>query len=134
MKEQIEAHEGPYGFEGFLRFLVESGRHYNLSCEHILHRNFATIWSLLRWDLLLALPRLHVFESIYTRASRYFHSDKLRQAFTFASMYLGMSPFDAPATYSLLQYTEMTDGIWYPIGGFRTVRTSVPSPPFSYYP
>ncbi|RDH31027.1 phytoene dehydrogenase [Aspergillus welwitschiae] len=121
MKEQIEAHEGPYGFERFLRFLVESGRHYNLSCEHILHRNFATIWSLLRWDLLFALPRLHVFESIYTRASRYFRSDKLRQAFTFASMYLGMSPFDAPATYSLLQYTEMTDGIWYPVGGFRTI-------------
>ncbi|GFN18202.1 phytoene desaturase family protein [Aspergillus tubingensis] len=115
MKEQIEAYEGPRGFEGFLRFLVDSGRHYTLSCEHILHRNFATIWSLLQWDLLLALPRLHVFESIYTRASRYFHSDKLRQAFTFASMYLGMSPFDAPATYSLLQYTEITDGIWYPI-------------------
>ncbi|GLB09491.1 hypothetical protein AtubIFM57258_005413 [Aspergillus tubingensis] len=108
MKELIETYEGPHGFEGFLRFLVESGRHYTLSCEHILHRNFATIWSLLRWDLLLALPRLHVFESIYTRASRYFHSDKLRQAFTFASMYLGMSPFDAPATYSLLHIRHNT--------------------------
>lgn len=121
IKAQIEAYEGPHGFEGFLRFLIESGRHYTLSCEHVLHRNYPTIWSLLRWDLLVALPRLHIFESIYTRASRYFRSDKLRQAFTFASMYLGMSPFDAPATYSLLQYTEMTDGIWYPLGGFRTV-------------
>ncbi|GKZ21733.1 hypothetical protein AbraIFM66951_003803 [Aspergillus brasiliensis] len=121
IKAQIEAYEGPHGFEGFLRFLIESGRHYTLSCEHVLHRNYPTIWSLLRWDLLVALPRLHIFESIYTRASRYFRSDKLRQAFTFASMYLGMSPFDAPATYSLLQYTEMTDGIWYPLGGFRTI-------------
>ncbi|PYI09793.1 phytoene dehydrogenase [Aspergillus sclerotiicarbonarius CBS 121057] len=121
MKSQIEAHEGPHGFEGFLRFLIESGRHHNLSCEHVLHQNFPSIWSMLRLDLLLALPQLHPFESIYTRVSRYFHSEKLRQAFTFASMYLGMSPFDAPATYSLLQYSELADGIWYPIGGFRTI-------------
>jgi len=34
-----------------------------------------------------------------------------------------MSPFDAPGTYSLLQYTELTEGIWYPIGGFHKVST-----------
>lgn len=32
-----------------------------------------------------------------------------------------MSPFDAPGTYSLLQYTELAEGIWYPIGGFHRV-------------
>jgi phytoene dehydrogenase-like protein len=37
---------------------------------------------------------------------------------SFATMYMGMSPFEAPGTYSLLQYTELTEGIWYPRGGF----------------
>ncbi|EIE76507.1 hypothetical protein RO3G_01211 [Rhizopus delemar RA 99-880] len=32
-----------------------------------------------------------------------------------------MSPYDAPAVYSLLQYTEFTDGIWYLLGGFNKV-------------
>ncbi|KIW07674.1 uncharacterized protein PV09_01614 [Verruconis gallopava] len=36
-------------------------------------------------------------------------------------MYMGMSPFDAPGTYSLLQYTELAEGIWYPRGGFDKV-------------
>lgn len=36
-------------------------------------------------------------------------------------MYMGMSPFDAPGTYSLLQYTELAEGIWYPKGGFHKV-------------
>jgi phytoene desaturase (3,4-didehydrolycopene-forming) len=36
-------------------------------------------------------------------------------------MYMGMSPFDAPGTYSLLQYTELAEGIWYPVGGFHRV-------------
>ena len=33
----------------------------------------------------------------------------------------GMSPYDALGTYSLLQYTELTEGIWYPIGGFHKI-------------
>jgi phytoene desaturase len=28
-----------------------------------------------------------------------------------------LSPYDAPATYSLLQYTELAEGVWYPRGG-----------------
>jgi phytoene desaturase (3,4-didehydrolycopene-forming) len=32
-----------------------------------------------------------------------------------------MSPYDAPAVYSLLQYTEFAHGIWYPRGGFNKV-------------
>lgn len=34
---------------------------------------------------------------------------------------LQMSPFDAPGAYSLLQYTELAEGIWYPRGGFHKV-------------
>jgi phytoene desaturase (3,4-didehydrolycopene-forming) len=36
-------------------------------------------------------------------------------------MDMGMSSFDAPGTYSLLQYTELAEGIWYPVGGFHAV-------------
>ena len=52
----------------------------------------------------------------------------MRRVFTFASMYMGMSPFDAPGTYSLLQYTELAEGIWYPRGGFHKVSTPVHVP------
>lgn len=40
-------------------------------------------------------------------------------------MYLGMSPFDAPGTYSLLQWTETVEGIFYPRGGFHKVVESL---------
>jgi phytoene desaturase len=42
-------------------------------------------------------------------------------------MYLGLSPYDAPATYSLLQYTELADGVWFPEGGLYTVIESLVS-------
>lgn len=36
-----------------------------------------------------------------------------------------MSPYDGLAAYSLLQYTEIVEGIWYPKGGFNTVLQSL---------
>jgi phytoene desaturase len=41
-------------------------------------------------------------------------------------MYLGLSPYDAPATFSLLQYTELAEGVWFPKGGmYRVIETLV---------
>ena len=66
--------------------------------------------------------RIHVFDRLHRRASNHFHTERLRRAFTFSSMYrtpakrdcadsaVGMSPFKAPATYNLLQYTELAQG------------------------
>lgn len=125
MKQEIEKWEGPDGFQRYLTWLAEAHGHYEKSLQHVLHRNFTN-------HLQLADPRfvkpgisLHPLESIWSRTSRYFWSDRLRRVFTFATMYMGMSPYDAPSTYSLLQYTELAEGIWYPRGGFQTVLAAV---------
>lgn len=121
MKSEIEKWEGKDGYFRYLDFLQESHRHYELSVEHVLLKNFTSLLSMLRWSFLKRLLALHPFESIWTRASKYFWTERLRRVFTFGSMYMGMSPFDAPGTYSLLQYTELAEGIWYPVGGFHKV-------------
>ncbi|KAM0718114.1 hypothetical protein Q7P37_006446 [Cladosporium fusiforme] len=121
MKEEVERWEGKDGYERYLGFLQESHKHYELSVTHVLLRNFETLAAMLRWSFLQHLLALHPFESIWTRASKYFWTERLRRVFTFGSMYMGMSPFDAPGTYSLLQYTELAEGIWYPVGGFHRV-------------
>ncbi|KAF2877045.1 hypothetical protein BDV95DRAFT_558383 [Massariosphaeria phaeospora] len=121
MKQEVERFEGKDGFERYLAFLQESHRHYEISIIHVLKKNFYSYLSMLRPAFLPYLLELHPFESIYGRASKYFWTERLRRVFTFASMYMGMSPFDAPGTYSLLQYTELAEGIWYPIGGFHKV-------------
>jgi phytoene desaturase (3,4-didehydrolycopene-forming) len=121
MKKEVERFEGIDGFERYLSFLQESHRHYEQSITHVLQKNFYSILSLLRPSFLRYLFTLHPFHTIYGRASNYFWTERLRRVFTFASMYMGMSPFDAPGTYSLLQYTELAEGIWYPKGGFHKV-------------
>ena len=121
MKQEIEKWEGKDGYTRYLSFLKESHKHYELSVTHVLLRNFENIFSMMRPAFLRHVLELHPFESIYSRASKYFYTERLRRVFTFSSMYMGMSPFDAPGTYSLLQYTESAEGIWYPVGGFHSV-------------
>jgi phytoene desaturase len=61
----------------------------------------------------------------YDFIENYFKHPYLKAAFTFQDMYLGLSPFDAPATYSLLQYTEAADGVWFPKGGMYSIIESL---------
>ena len=121
MKAEVEKWEGKDGFERYLDFLREAHVHYEASVVWVLKKNFTSILSMLRPGFVRLLLALHPFESIYSRASRYFWTERLRRVFTFGSMYMGMSPFDAPGTYSLLQYTELAEGIWYPKGGFHKI-------------
>ncbi|KAI1091955.1 phytoene dehydrogenase [Rostrohypoxylon terebratum] len=121
MKTQIERYEGKDGFKRYLAWLRESHDHYELSVSEVLHRNFTSFWDLTAPRFVWTGLKIHPLHSIWGRASKYFWTERLRRVFTFATMYMGMSPFEAPATYSLLQYSELTEGIWYPRGGFQTV-------------
>ncbi|OTB03981.1 hypothetical protein M426DRAFT_23298 [Hypoxylon sp. CI-4A] len=125
MKTQIERWEGKDGFRRYLAWLREAHTHYELSVSEVLHENFTSFWDLLVPHFVLTGLRIHPLHSIWSRASKYFWTERLRRVFTFATMYMGMSPFDAPATYSLLQYTELAEGIWYPRGGFQTVLAAL---------
>ncbi|KAI0118409.1 phytoene dehydrogenase [Nemania sp. FL0031] len=125
MKTQIERWEGKDGFKRYLMWLQEAHTHYELSVARVLSRNFTSIWQLAVPKFVLTGLQLHPLHTIWNRARLYFWSERLRRVFTFATMYMGMSPFKAPATYSLLQYTELAEGIWYPRGGFQTVLAAL---------
>jgi len=57
----------------------------------------------------------------YDNVSVYFDNPRLKAAFTFQDVYMGFSPFEAPATFSMMPYTEMAHGVWYPKGGMYQV-------------
>lgn len=118
MRDELEAFERGAG-EAFVRFLADAGYKYRVSRDRFVERNFD------HWGQFLApgnLPRFidtGVLSSLSRHLSRYFRDPRLRIAFSFQSMYLGLSPSDAPSVYALLPYTELVEGIWYPRGGMH---------------
>ncbi len=120
LQSQVEAIE-PGSFPALLRYLDEGYLHYHTSLERFVGRNF---YHLLDYFSLQNLPLLFKLKALvkhYDNIGRYFTDPHLKAAFTFQNMYLGLSPFDAPATYSLLQYTELAGGVWFPMGGLYQV-------------
>ncbi len=116
MQTQLEKVD-PTAFTGFLNYLAEGSKHYKVSVEKFVGRNFYNIFEYFSPGNLPLLFRLKALKKHYANASRFFKDERLKAAFTFQNMYLGLSPYDAPATYSLLQYTELAEGVWYPMGG-----------------
>ncbi|KAF7990689.1 hypothetical protein HCN44_000494 [Aphidius gifuensis] len=109
----------------FLKFLKESHVHCHRSIKLALRNDFQNWYDFFHPRHVPDLIKLHLYDTVYNRVCKYFKSDYMRRAFTFQTMYLGMSPYDGPAPYSLLQYTEMAEGIWYPKGGFNKVLQSL---------
>lgn len=116
MQTQLENVEKT-AFTGFLNYIAEGSKHYKMSLEKFVGRNFYNLFEYFSPGNLPLLFQLKALKKHYANTSRFFKDDRLKAAFTFQNMYLGLSPYDAPATYSLLQYTELAEGVWYPIGG-----------------
>jgi phytoene desaturase len=126
MQSQLEAIE-PGSFGGLLRYLAEGHQHYHLSLERFVGRNFYSLLDYFSPQNLPLLFKLKALVKHYDNIGNYFRHPYLKAAFTFQNMYLGLSPYDAPATYSLLQYTELADGVWFPMGGMYRVIESLAS-------
>jgi phytoene desaturase (3,4-didehydrolycopene-forming) len=120
MQTQLEAIE-PGSFGGFLRYLDEGQLHYRLALRHLVTRDFRNLPEFVSLKNLLLLFRLKLLRSHYGNMGKYFRNRRLKAAFTFQDMYLSLSPYNAPATYSLFSYAELAGGIWFPMGGMRRV-------------
>jgi phytoene desaturase len=120
MQEQLESIE-PGSFEGFLRYLDEGHRHYHLALEQLVNRDFRTASDFFTLSHLPLLFQLKPLAQHYRHMSAFFDEPRLKSAFTFQDVYMGLSPFEAPATFSMMPYTELAHGVWYPRGGMYQV-------------
>jgi len=124
MQKQLETFQ-PGSFQGMLRYLQEGGRHYQLVLEKLVNREFRNISDLFNLQNIDLIFHLKPLVNHYRNMSAYFDDPRLKSAFTFQDIYTGLSPFEAPATFSMMPYTELAHGVWYPTGGMYRVVESL---------
>ncbi|MCG2797279.1 MAG: phytoene desaturase family protein [Cellulomonas sp.] len=120
MRDQLEAMEAG-SFDGFLRYLAEGGTHYRRGMPGLVERDFRRASQFFTPANALLAIRVRALLPHYRHMSRYFSSPRLRAAFTYQDVYMGLSPFHAPATFSLTPYSELAHGVWYPKGGMYRI-------------
>jgi phytoene desaturase len=120
MREQLEPFE-PGSFQGLLRYLDEGHRHYQVGIQKLVYRDFRTATDFFNLDNLPILFQLKPLANHYRNMAAYFDNPRLKTAFTFQDVYMGLSPFEAPATFSLMPYSELAHGVYYPRGGMYRI-------------
>ncbi|HET7091289.1 MAG TPA: phytoene desaturase family protein, partial [Anaerolineae bacterium] len=107
--------------QGLLSYLQEGDRHYRLALDKLVNRDFRKASAFFTFKNLPLLFRLKPLIHHYRNMSAYFDEPRLKSAFTFQDIYMGLSPFEAPATFSLMPYSELAHGVWYPKGGMYSI-------------
>ena len=120
LQEQLETFEHG-SFEGFLRYMDEGHRHYHLGIEKLVRPDFRKASDFFKFSNLPLIQQVKPLVKHYANMSNYFDDPRLKSAFSFQDVYMGLSPFEAPATFSMMPYTELAHGVWYPKGGMYSV-------------
>ena len=87
----------------------------------LIGRNFDNIFQFANFRNIGMLIKLKTYISNWRYVKKFFHSSHLRMAYTFQNIYVGQSPFDSPALFSMVPAAELTEGSFFPKGGMYTI-------------
>lgn len=107
--------------EQFYRYFADVAKIYRIARGQFIDKNFDKLTDFIDVRAGAQLFKGRGLMKLYSFVSRYFTDPRLRQLFSFQSMYLGVTPYEAPAVYSVVSYMETGLGIWYPKGGMHAL-------------
>lgn len=120
MREELERLE-PGSFPRYLEFLAKGQVRHDVSMERFVSKHFASVAQFLAPSNVPDILRVGAHQKLFSQVAKVFRDPRLQQAMSFQTMYLGVSPYEAPAVFSLLPYTELAVGVWYPKRGMGEI-------------
>ena len=110
--------------EGYFDFLENEKRRFS-ALYPCMTRDYTNLGRFFSFDLIKAIPWLAFPKSVFNNLAQYFQNEKLRLAFCFQSKYLGMSPWECPALFTMLAYLEHEYGIYHVKGGLNKISSAM---------
>ncbi|EHP69702.1 phytoene desaturase [Metallosphaera yellowstonensis MK1] len=105
-------------------YLDDVGEIYRLSLEKFLFRELKVL-DLMDPAILRNLNRFPLLSTLDQFNRKYFRDDFTLKALGFSSVFLGGTPFNTPALYSMVNYAIYGGGVYYPKGGFGQMVESL---------
>lgn len=117
MVREIAQKVSPDEVPGYLRLMADLSAMLHDVVPAFVRRNYRSVGDLLGIRQISLLVKHRLLASLYRRVRRYARDPRLQMLFTFQTMYLGLSPIEAPWVYAILTYMESGEGVWFPRGG-----------------
>ena len=124
MRQQLEQIE-PGSFASAEKYVRTGYRLYTVAFQKLLGRNFTRFFEFFNLRNALLLIKLKTYLNHYRYTARFFKSEHLRMAYTFQNIYVGQSPYSAPALFSMIPAAELTEGSMFPVGGMYGIAAKL---------
>jgi len=104
--------------EKIKRYLSEGQKLFDGTVDLVVRRNYNSLMHYF-FTLMQAPPTLLpvLFRSFWKQVSTYFTSEEVKQILSLVAFFVGRTPFDTPAIYSLLSYTEFIHNGYFNVEG-----------------
>ena len=111
----------PEGGRQLERFMKNAEFQYRTAMKSFIYRGYRSFFDFFNWEIITKGPRLHVFEGLDRYVRRFFQSDRIRKILEYTVVFLGGSPDNTPALYSIMSHVDFNLGVWYPNEGLGSV-------------
>ena len=102
------------------KLLKKTNKEYDTIRGHLLEKDYTSLSDLVNPKAIrFAKPEL--VRSYHSRVKKTVSNEDLQKILEFMVVFMGGSPQNIPALYSLLAHVDFNLGIWYPVGGFGAV-------------
>jgi phytoene desaturase len=120
MKVQHERIE-PGSYLQSRRYVDDGYEIFQLGMNKLINRNFDNVFQFANLRNVGLLIKLKTYISNWKYATKFFRNRHLLMAYTFQNIYVGQSPFDSPALFSMVPAAELTEGSFFPKGGMYSI-------------
>ncbi len=120
MRKQLEGIE-PGSYDRSLQYVGKGYEMFRLGIDKLIARNYDHVFQFVNPANLALLVRLKTYLNNYSYAGKFFRHPHLKMAYTFQNIYVGQSPYDSPALFSMIPAAELTEGSFFPAGGMYTI-------------
>lgn len=103
------------------KFLKEAKVKYELGMNDLVYKPGLTLSEYIDIRLLRGVLKMDVLTSMKKHIRQFVNHPFLTELLEFPGLFLGATPGNTPALYSLMNYADMALGTWYPMGGMHQI-------------
>ncbi|MEY4903705.1 MAG: hypothetical protein RLZZ292_1520, partial [Bacteroidota bacterium] len=119
--EAMFEHYEPGSTANLRKFLAEAEYKYDVGIKEFVFKPSHNIFEFADFRILSSVFRLQLLQSMSSHVRKLFKNEKLIKLLEFPVLFLGATPQNTPALYSLMNYADMALGTWYPKGGMHKI-------------
>lgn len=106
-------------------YLKNAAYKYDIAMKEFLYREYRSVFDFLNRRMMVEGLKLKVLGNLDKEVSARFKDRRTRQILEYAMVFLGTAPRDAPGLYSIMSHVDLTQGVFYPLGGLSAVAVAL---------